>query len=214
MLESKAPRVELYSFTRRTVISLLHSKGSLLNLKTYTQADQVEGFNLLKVFYVLKAVGLVYFIDDSTLTYLGTNRCILKFFKFAKEKVGKVEPEVLPAPESSEQSQHGPQDYPFRPPRDFKHLIGQAVQIGNWEFSVFEFRLLEDFCEQVVMEMLFDPSGLTRQVDQQEVRRGPPQGVQRPGRRAATAVVRGRRQDPDRPQLRQLTSSRSRRTAR
>jgi hypothetical protein len=36
--------------------------------------------------------------------------------------------------------------------------VGAALSIGNWEFSAFEFKMLEDFCEQVVMEMLFDPS--------------------------------------------------------
>lgn len=171
MLEHKRQNFDLPAFTCRTMAHLLQSKGSVLDLKSYVQIDQVGGFNLLKVFYVLKAAGFVYFIDDSKLTYLGTSRSILKFFKFAKDKVLRTEPEVETGPEKSEASDRGPQDYPFREPKDFKSLIGTGVSIGNWEFSAFEFNLLEDFCEQIIMEMHFDPSTLNRQVDQQELLR-------------------------------------------
>lgn len=170
MLEAKPQKVELYGFTRRTVLGLLHSKGSVVNLKSHTQADQVEAFNLLKVFHVLKAVGFVYFLDELNLVYLGTARATIKFLRFAQEKIARSEGGSAAQQEGSEVSERGPQDYPFRPPKDFRDKIGTALEIGAWEFSAFEFKLLEDFCEQVVMEMLFDPSGLTRQVHHQGLR--------------------------------------------
>jgi hypothetical protein len=139
-------------------LTLLHSKGSVVSLQSYGQADQVEAFNLLKVFYVLRAIGFVCFLDEQTLVYLGTSRAILKFLRFAQDKVAKAEAGGTAKKEESEVSERGPQDYPFRPPNDFRHLVGAALSIGNWEFSAFEFKMLEDFCEQVVMEMLFDPS--------------------------------------------------------
>lgn len=212
MSESKPHKFDLYVFTRQTIAKLLDTKGQVLNLKSFTHLDQVEGFNLLKVYSVLRAAGFVYFLNEVELVYIGTSRSVLKFFKFAIDKVARAEPEPAVKKEESDSSERGYQENPFRSPKDFRSVMGQTLQIGNWEFSAFEFRLLEDFCEQIIMEMLFDASGVTRQIHKQVVRDRPPGQVQ--GRSGGKSVPTFHRwhQNFNRPKLRKFTSSKSPKT--
>lgn len=172
MAEAKFQKNDLSELTKKLLIQFLSSKGSVLHLKDFGKDSLTETQNNLKVIFVMKAVGFVCFLTDHEFVFVGTIKTVLKYVKFAQEKASKYEAENVNNDKNSITSGEVIQNYLFRPPKDFGPLSKQHIQVGVFELPALELHMLCDFIEQVAMEMLFDPSEINRQVNQQKLHCG------------------------------------------
>jgi hypothetical protein len=139
--------------TKRVLLELLRQKGQPTTLAKLTTVSSLEATKVAKIVHVLKGVGLVDFREEDQFVYAGTSSAIFKFLKFAKRKVRQYEADMEREESESQNSSSVRQTYNFRPPK-----------IGLKGFA-----LQADYVKQIVMEMLFDTSRLTRQIHEQEL---------------------------------------------
>lgn len=165
MSELTVKKTDFASLTRKLLAEFLITKGNVLFTDNYKNLSFSEVSNVLKIMYVLRAVGMLYFIDQQTFIFLGTTKTILKFIRFAKDKARKYEQEGYFQGKGSILSEEVTFNYGFRPPRDFRNSASQIIKIGDYQYPLFEYQMLGDFTEQLVMELLFDASFLKRQIN-------------------------------------------------
>ena len=137
---------DLNSTTKRVLFELLKTKGDPQTSLSLSSQLITDPFSLSKIIQTLKGIGLLAKIDDSHFHFIGTNSAILKFLRFVKKRLRRLESETDHEDSSSKNSSHVPHSYNFRPPK--ADLQGPALQA--------------DFVKQIVMEMLLDVSQLIR----------------------------------------------------
>ena len=162
MQELDYDRLDLPTITRKMIKGFLLSKEKVQTIRNYHPNSQKSAVNILRIIHVFKAVGFIYFLDAFNFIYLGTNKTILNYVKFAQDKITRFEAENQQAGKDSIISGDIVDKYQFRSPIDFRNSMKQNIAIGSFEFNSLEFQLLGDFVEQLVMEMLFDPSYFKR----------------------------------------------------
>lgn len=206
-------RDTLFAATKRVTIELLRTKGKVLAVQQLVDTLNIDARKICQVLFVLQGIGFLIFVSPTKVIYPGIIASIHNFLAFVRRKLEKHDDGTDTKDAGSQGFVNPNKSSSFEMPVPGQVFSFSEITLNKHIIDVNSMHYLSEFVRQVVNEILFDNSKLTRQDDTQAEDRASVREVRRDRFRIwqQEFVLRGH-QDSFLPGVRKLTSSTCRRT--
>lgn len=157
-------RDTLLAATKRVLIELLRNKGKVISVQHLVDIIALDPKKICQVLFVLHGIGFLVFVSPTKLIYPGVISSIHNFLSFIRGKLSKQDADAE-IREDMQGFSDPNKTVSFEMPIPGQTFSFSEIVLNKQIIEANALHYLSEFVRQIVNEILFDSSKITRQDD-------------------------------------------------